>query len=878
MNPVAIRVLGILAERFREKGDQFNLVTELEMKDPVTERGLTPEEKVYVKKTLLTIIQYKESHDGAKLVPVSVVADPQTNEKWYGEWLQQHNNPVDSYYWHRLEDFLARELTLKYGYQRAGRIVRSIDEATLVIMGNLANPHRQEFSFKGLVVGYVQSGKTANFTALIAKAADAGYKLIIVLAGIHSALRRQTQVRLDKELTGIKEVENEENYIDPPGEAHRWNRLTTADRDFAAGYHDTFESLGNRATPSLAVVKKNTRILRQLIRYLSKASPALRARIPVLVIDDEADQASIDTNANKPDADLTKTNDAIRSLLKLFSKKTYVGYTATPFANVLIDMNSTLDTHEDDLYPRNFIVSLPEPEGYFGTSTVFEGDLAERFVKNIPDETHQLTVENTMPRYLSDAIDIFILSCAVRNLREDSKKPMSMLVHVKHTTFTMTIINDLIEDYVITIRGRYRDSSHSPMLKDQFAGLWSAFKADADAINQGLLIQRELPGFDEVWEEAGEVLSVLRIVELNSASDDTLDYTTNEEVKVIAIGGNQLSRGLTLEGLMISYYLRTTAQYDTLLQMGRWFGYRQGYEDLTRIFTTGHIWESFEHLSLVERELRSEIYRYEDENLTPREMAVAIRAHHTLTVTAPNKMGAARFRKISYSKSLNQTVWLPLDNPRMLEENYNVGDHFIQQVAAVNGFPAASTGGVFLANGKIDGQRVMDDFLARYRFVEKEGMYGPGLDHRRLLEYISRRMSDTHPELTQWSVAVAGNLRPQYPGDPVLYGGLRINRPGRSRKYTEKGYNIGVLTESADLKIDLVPNAADPYDGRSPQNPLLLLYLIAKESKSGTFRPDPSVNERIDLFQGIETKKKDVLGIAIVLPASPSEPNDYIGQ
>src|SRR6187402_1718281 len=166
-----------------------------------------------------------------------------------------------------------------------------------------------------------------------------------------------------------------------------------------------------------------------------------------------------------------------------------------------------------------------------------------------------------------------------------------------------------------------------------------------------------MPDFEAVWAEVEEVLSVLRIVELNSTSDDKLDYATKEEIKVIAIGGNQLSRGLTLEGLMISYYLRSSTQYDTLLQMGRWFGYRQGYEDLTRIFTTGQIWESFEHLALVERELRSEIYRYEDEGLTPMDMAVAIRAHHTLTVTAPNKMGAARFRKISYSKSISQTIW-----------------------------------------------------------------------------------------------------------------------------------------------------------------------------------------------------------------------------
>jgi hypothetical protein len=878
MNDVVLRMISILAERFRLKGPAaFNLAEELSMKDPVTERNLTEEEKAYVRKTLQAILQYQESHDGASLVPVSVVSDPRAHEDWYDTWLEKHNNPVDSYYWQRLENYLSRELTEKHGYDRAGKIVRSIDEATLVIMRNLARPTRREFSYKGLVVGHVQSGKTANFTALIAKAADAGYKLIIVLAGIHNALRRQTQIRLDKELTGMDDIGSGERYIDQPGDARRWYRLTTADKDFSPSHYDPFGSVGKLERPSLVVVKKRVAVLDKLIRYLSKASVELRASVPLLVIDDEADQASVDNNAYDPDADPTKTNACIRKLLALFSRNTYVGYTATPFANVLIDMNSNKDSYGDDLYPRNFIVSLPEPEGYFGTSMIFEGDLAEKFVKIIPDETHQLTKENDMSHYLSEAIDVFILACAVRNLREDNRKPMSMLVHVKHTTVTMSTINDLVEEYVSNIIGRYR-TSHNVLLKEQFAPLWSSFKADAEAINGGLDIERALPEFDTVWEEVGEVLSVLKIVELNSKSEDKLDYTIFGEMKVIAIGGNQLSRGLTLEGLMISYYLRSAQQYDTLLQMGRWFGYRQGYEDLTRIFTTGILWEQFEHLSLVERELRSEIYRYEDEGLTPMDMAVAIRDHHTLTVTAPNKMGAARYRKISYSKSINQTIWLPLDRPDVLAENYNLGESFIQ---AIGGFHVIPGTGVHLSDSSVDGRLVMEKFLSQYTFVDKDGMYGPGLDHRRLLEYINRRLTDVHPELTEWSVAIAGNLNPQYPGDPVSYGGLPINRPGRSRKYTEHGYNIGVLTESDHLKIDLASDAVDPYTGRTAQDPLLLLYLIAKESKPVRARNPalrPKVNERIELFYGVETEKIDVLGIAVVLPESEAEPDNYIGQ
>ena len=879
MNPVTLRMIGILAERFREKGDSFRLEEELNRPDPVTERQLTEEEKAYVKKNLLTIIGYKESHDKANLLPVSSVTDPLTHEDWYDEWLQIHNNSVDSYHWNRLEHFLSQELTEKFGYEKAGPIVRSIDEATTVIMQDLANPLRSGFSFKGLVVGYVQSGKTANFTALIAKAVDAGYRLVIVLAGIHEVLRRQTQLRLDRELTGNREAELKDNYIDPPGPAHRWNRLTHTRKDFSPEHVDSFDLFARQETPTLAVVKKNNRVLKKLITWLSKASPEVLDRVPVLVIDDEADQASIDTNANNPDAELSRTNDSIRKLLTLFRRKAYIGYTATPFANVLIDMGSYKDTHEDDLYPRNFIVSLPEPEGYFGSSMIFAGELAERFVKLIPDESTELIAHNEMAINLSVAIDLFILACAVRNLRDDPSKPMSMLVHVTHLKSGMAVLNELILDYVTTITGRYNNPGHHSLLKEQFDQSWQSFAGDASAINEELGISRLLPDFEEVWEEVEDVLAVLRIVELNSASDDKLDYTTKDEIKVIAIGGNQLSRGLTLEGLMMSYYLRDSLQYDTLLQMGRWFGYRQGYEDLTRIFTTGRIWESFEHLALVEGELRSEIYRYEDEGLTPKDMAVAIRAHDRLMITAPNKMGAARFRKISYSGSLSQTIWLPLDRPDMLAENYQLGQQFIHKIGEVAGFPAKSKEGVWLAEGKVDGQLVMEEFLNRYRFVEKEGMYGPGLDYQRLLDYINRRLNDPEPELTRWSVVIAGNLNPQG-GDPVAYGGLNINRPRRSRKFTAKGYNIGVLTEADHLKTDLKPDAKDPYDGRSVQNPLLLLYLIAKESGPLTRKPDstPSVNERVDLFQGIGTEKTDVLGIAIVLPESGREPHDYVGQ
>ncbi|NQT26143.1 Z1 domain-containing protein, partial [candidate division KSB1 bacterium] len=794
--------------------------------------------------------------------------------------------------WHVVWFFEFAHLLLSVGFETeaAGTIVRSIDETTSSIMHKLANPLRAEFSYKGLVVGYVQSGKTANYTALISKAVDAGYKFIIVLSGIHSILRRQTQIRLDKELTGMNDLRIDDAFIEEPSDIKRWNRITTARLrqvrteggeikvqdlgEFETINVDPFDSICNRSTPTLAIIKKNVAVLYRLITYMRQSSESNRSNIPLLVIDDEADQASINTNANDPDSDPTRTNEAIRRLLELFPRKAYIGYTATPFANVLIDMTTEHQLLEDDLYPRNFIVSLPKPDGYFGTSILFQGDLAQRFIKEIPDEANTFIRYGNMTENLSIAIDQFILCCAVRNLRGDSEKPMSMLVHVSHRISNMSTINTIVSNYIENVTGRYNNRIHSRGLKEHYRDIWQNIIPDSEAISTSLDITTNvIPDFDQIWEEISNVFGVLRIVELNSASDDVLDYTTGEEIKVIAIGGNQLSRGLTLEGLMTNYYLRASKRYDTLLQMGRWFGYRKGYEDLTRIHTTQQISEFFEHLALVEDELRSEIYRYEEEEKTPIEMAIAIRDYRYLNITARNKMGAARLRQSSCSDSLNQTIWLPLNQPDVLRDNYNLGASFIQNINNDIGFTNVDNSGVYLANRKLDGEIVLREFLNRYIFVDRESTGGPGLDADNLLSYIFRRLNDQNPELTQWSVAVAGNSKRTATDDPANFGGLGINKIQRSRKYTIQGFNIGVLTEPDHLSIDLGPN-----ETRSPQNPLLLLYLIWKDSSSATQIENPLPDQRINLYRYVDSERVDVLGIAIKLPRSQYEPNDYIGQ
>jgi len=834
--------------------------------DIITGRALSKEEQEEITRRLLYVIEHKVAKDSAVLIPVSTVYDPKLHEEWYDEWLK--DNSGSQYYWPRLEKYLGDVLTSHWGAAKSGRIVRSIDSASHDIMCKVADPRRGNFDYKGLVVGYVQSGKTANFTALIARAADAGYKLIIVLAGIHDVLRQQTQLRLDKELTGINDIPIKDKFIDRTSDARAWERLTTYDAEFSSFSKDPFESYCDRNRPVLVVIKKNVRVLSNLISYLGKAASAQRAKVPVLLIDDEADQASVDTNANK-DVDPTRTNEAIRKLLKLFPRKVYVGYTATPFANVLINMKAVHSSLKDDLYPRNFVCSLPLPEDYFGTQTIFNKRMAKWFIREIENEKSALLRGGKITANLEQAINEFLVSCTIRTLRSDSEKPMSMLVHVSEKIEHMGAINAHVTAALDLLKTKLSDKSGRTALKKEYHALWQNTRQRAAKIGHALKKSNFQPSFEQIWKNMPEVVKQIEIVELNTKSEDKLDYSKRRNIKVIAIGGNQLSRGLTLEGLMTSYYLRNSKQYDTLLQMGRWFGYKNGYEDLIRIYTTSSIWESFEHLALVEGEIRDEIARYyEDGNKTPADLAIAIRTHKSLKVTAPDKMGAAAPRQTTYSKSLNQTFRFPLKEPEVLKKNLRLGEAFIKKINKDVGFELK--GDVYLAKKPFPPKTVLKDFIEKYEFND-DSKYGAGLDRKQFLEYIKRRVADG--ELRKWRIGVVTNAIDRAKPNHVTFGGLPVNMIQRSRKTEDSGYNIGVLTEANHLVADLPSKKArDPYEGRSSDEPLLLLYRIWKDSVAN------KKTGREDLYQGLTCEKVDLLGLAVVLPHSAKEPDNYIGQ
>ena len=347
MNELLANAKGIIVSQITSD-NTIQRVTEEMLKDYINDykviiegrRPLVDIEKEELLKELKSyfISDLNYGRDLVELERGTIIADPdpEKHEQWAPD-------TESRFYWRKHKNFLRSFFGEKHGTERASEIINSIDFETEAILENLENPSRDEFNSKGLVVGFIQSGKTANFTALISKAADAGYRFIIVLAGIHDELRQQTQIRIDRELTGHNNLELEGpfvewNNLEAP---RRWENLTSAGwldanetGEFSGRGINRFNDVfANTQHPVLAIIKKNVKIMDKLIRWVNAASPTVRANVPLLVIDDEADQASVDGNATKIDSDPTRTNEKIRIILRAFPRKAYVGYTATPFAD-----------------------------------------------------------------------------------------------------------------------------------------------------------------------------------------------------------------------------------------------------------------------------------------------------------------------------------------------------------------------------------------------------------------------------------------------------------------------------------------------------------------------------------------------------------------
>ena len=504
-------------------------------------------------------------------------------------------------FWTRYSKYLAENKRF------APSVIAQLDDLTDKVLDKLFNPQRVDISIckKGLVVGQVQSGKTANYTGLICKAADAGFNFIIVLAGIHNNLRSQTQSRLDEGFLGF-DTQNTRGFMMNqttkmgvgliPGFndviAHSYT--TSLDTgDFTRRSTNTAGFNFNVQQPIVLVVKKNSSVLKSLRNWLQTQTTDGRITTKsMLMIDDEADNASV--NTNKADKDPTAINGYIRDIIALFNRAAYVGYTATPFANIFIPLD------DNDLFPKDFIVNLPVPDNYIGPEKVFgtsavpdENDELLPIVNPVTDsdgfvpakhrkDDNKPSVED-MPISLKNAIKSFIVTCAIRIARGQEKKHNSMLVHITRYQTWQNHVRDIVEQQF-----RYYKSeieANDPYIMEEFRQM---FEVDTPTYKSFCTVTKEIltsERFSKIdnkiklhtWEEIKPLLykavQKIEVKSINGSSGDSLTYYENEKegISVIAVGGDKLSRGLTLEGLSVSYFLRASKMYDTLMQMGRWF-------------------------------------------------------------------------------------------------------------------------------------------------------------------------------------------------------------------------------------------------------------------------------------------------------------------
>ncbi|WP_328956038.1 Z1 domain-containing protein [Kitasatospora purpeofusca] len=741
-------------------------------------------------------------------------------------WLPEAKNDRSWDFWERYRRYLEDVSNLP------PLVVRRLDQSTDDVLSQLEDPRRVgSWRRTGLVIGQVQSGKTGQYIGLAAKAVDAGYQFVVILAGIHNDLRSQTQLRVDEGLLGFdtqhqqRSNQNGKSRLMGAGRMPGAKKLDIASPTNSSEKGDFGRQAANAVNfplgrfPVVLVVKKHWKILEYLRTWVTEvqgtedeAGNKVVRDIPLFVIDDEADNASINTERD-PDADPTKTNGAIRELMRSFEKSAYVGYTATPFANIYIDPDVDHAELGADLFPDSFIRTLPSPTNYLGPERVFglqvdaddEEDVpplplvrpvedAESWIPSKHKSSY--TPSDDLPPSLREAIASFVLASAARRARGQVKVHNSMLVHVTRFTAVQGIVKDQVDDHlrllVDSLRDRY---GQAPQRMAELQAMW-----ERDFVpTTGHFTADEAQRL--TWEEvSSQLLPALRkivVKTVNGTSRDALDYYEHRRagLSVIAVGGQKLSRGLTLDGLTVSYYLRTSSTYDGLLQMGRWFGYRPGHEDLCRLYTTPDLQAKYIEVTAATDELRREVEEMAAVGLTPRLFGLKVRASSLgLAVTAANKMRQGTKVMLSYSGEGPETVI------------FNVADGVVEHNLKVLGDFVRRLDGLTMAEQEAPGasvvwERVPSDAIVDFLSGYETDRMAQRVRPRFIAKYIEQCMAVG--ELPQWTVRLVGKRTTKDWQDVAGYGVGPVERTALNDVRSEGRYTIRRLLSPPDEYRDL---------------------------------------------------------------------------
>lgn len=778
-----------------------------------------------------------------------------------------------------------------------------MDLATTSVVERLSDPTRAEaHQAKGLVVGYVQSGKTANFTGVVAKAIDAGYRLVIVMTGTIEMLRAQTQRRMDMEMIGrqniVADLSPQEaldaniDYQDDPDWVHgpfvdlgdeplstEIQRLTTHRRDYQKQFKNLKierSSMGRAlhdpvnlfaAGARVVVTKKNSAVLGKLVSDL-RANQKAFAEIPVIIIDDESDEASVNTvnpatvaaakAAGQDVAERKAINKRIAEMLELMPRAQYVGYTATPFANVFVD-----PTDEQGIYPKDFVIGLDRPPGYMGVDDFYDLDAdrdpsTEPTVQNSNRAAHVRDLvalqDEDREVELAAALDMFVLTAACKLYRASLPgfprfRHHTMLIHESVKT-------DHHKDLAITVRRLWKAAAYSTPAGA--ARLERLYRTDVLPVSQARNEPETpaLPDFETLRPWTAEAIAKITevgdnpVLVVNSDKDieqQRLDFDRHDTWRVL-IGGAKLSRGFTVEGLTVTYFRRATTMSDSLTQMGRWFGFRQGYRDLVRLYIDRNakfgtrrvdLYKAFEAVAQDEAAFRDQLARYAEwDGETPRVLPSQIpplvsQTLPWLTPTSGNKMFNAAVTEQS------DKVLSPTGHPNHVDDLHANLDRWrplLARVGDLKSFPAARQSGLDAYTGLVDAAEFVD-LVDGLRWMP---YYGERVVAPRTT-YYRRLLAQQVPQLKDLLVVLP---QPNVAGEDIDGVGFRavISRDRRDRG----GVGVPAFGEVSDPKHrryveplleDKRPSAHSLADLWAPERGVVLTYLLREQTPQFDKRP-----------------------------------------
>lgn len=848
--------------------EQANLLTEM-----------TLQEKELVEKTVQSKMKVRMDM-GAKIV----------DEATYRPWLANRRASIVPYYWERYRDYLVRS---------KGWNVDVVDQLGFVsdeILNLIGDPLEMgAWKRKGLILGDIQSGKTSNYIALCNKAADAGYKVMILLTGTLETLRKQTQERVDAGFIGLNsrnvlQRNPEKRYIgvgleDSTRVAYPFTDIL---QDFSMATLQRLNfTINGLPEPVVLVLKKNKSVLTKMETWLRTCNTDTgqeKIELPLLLIDDEADNASV--NTKKEDEEATAINQCIKKILGLFSRSSYIAVTATPFANIFINPENDRDIYDIDLFPSDFIYSLSAPTNYIGSCDIF-GDEARYSSAIIPiddsdtyfrSKARSAHIVPGLPLSLRESIAYFFLVNTIQDLAGRHSTHRSMLINVSQYVNVQVQVYEMIGEYVRLLKQslqHYSALEETDALKNPLIlflkEIWEKFELNTTAPYDWASVQHNL----HVSTNPIEIRLVNQ--KAKQLGVERLDYEPYERngLRVIAVGGNSLSRGLTLEGLCVSYFNRNSQMYDTLMQMGRWFGYRDGYENLFKIWiqTDAIIW--YQYITYASSELRGEIQEMRRVGLTPREFGLKVRQDlSSLFVTAKNKMRSTSTveRWISVAAELIETPRL-IANPRSLVANLNITNALITELLDLGLTPKCQD--LRLVFSDVRAERIAE-YVRSFSSHPSHLPFSP----KELSAYIEAQLSQPLWDIVVYNVQGTQYHNPKYIPNRILdlgiYPSSRVMRTAdsclmisgqRARVGVPGATKYGLpeeIIQAVEAEFKRTNGNATIPDKpylRVKRKPILLIYYILIDTEQKPKRRINSDQESINLVGDIP-----VIGLGLGFP------------